>query len=250
MRSSPSATDALFAGTAGFAHRGLHGSGVPENSLAAFRAAIAAGAGIECDLRLSRDGFAMVFHDASLKRLCGLAVETESLHAAALMDMRLGDTAEKIPWLGALLDLVGGQAPLLLELKTRGTVSGAYGIQVPIDRLCHAVADQLARYRGPVGVMSFDPRIGQWFDRHAPDIPRGLVIDAHTPPWRRWAMVMIANPQFLAISHTDAAARWVARWRRRNGPVGSWTIRDPGTSVTVAKSVDALIWEGDGRPRT
>ena len=51
-------------------------------------------------------------------------------------------------------------------------------------------------------------------------------------------------------AHTDAAARWVARWRRRHGPVGSWTIRDPGTSVTVAKSVDALIWEGDGRPRT
>src|SRR6478672_5913611 len=104
-RLSRSATDRLFAGTAGFAHRGRHGPGVPENSLAAFRAAIAAGAGIECDLRLSCDGFAMVFHDSRLERMCGVAGETEASRAAGLMAIPLADTEERIPWLGALLDL-------------------------------------------------------------------------------------------------------------------------------------------------
>jgi glycerophosphoryl diester phosphodiesterase len=52
-----------------YAHRGLHGPGVPENSLAAADAAIARGFGIECDVQRSRDGQAIVFHDWTLDRL-------------------------------------------------------------------------------------------------------------------------------------------------------------------------------------
>ena len=53
------------------AHRALHGPGRPENSRAAMRAAIERGYGIECDLQLSSDGVAMVFHDDHLMRLTG-----------------------------------------------------------------------------------------------------------------------------------------------------------------------------------
>jgi glycerophosphoryl diester phosphodiesterase len=74
---------------AGFAHRGRHGPGVPENNLAAFRAAIADGAGIECDLRLSCYGFALIFHDSSLERMCGIPAETEATKAAALLACHL-----------------------------------------------------------------------------------------------------------------------------------------------------------------
>ena len=64
MRSSLSgpelaAPEPLTVPAAGFAHRGLHGPGAPENSMAAFRAGIAAGAGIECDVRLSADDMPM-----------------------------------------------------------------------------------------------------------------------------------------------------------------------------------------------
>ena len=59
-------------GPAGFAHRGLHGAGASENGMAAFNAAIAQGYGAECDVRLSRDGVAMVFHDAALSRVTGV----------------------------------------------------------------------------------------------------------------------------------------------------------------------------------
>ena len=53
------------------AHRGLHDapSGVIENTPSAFRAAIASGYGIECDLQVSADGEAMVYHDDVLGRL-------------------------------------------------------------------------------------------------------------------------------------------------------------------------------------
>src|SRR4051794_29463426 len=100
MRSSPSELDALLGGAAGFAHRGLHGPGVPENSMAAFRAAIDADFGIECDLQLSQDEFAMVFHDDDLQRLCGVGTRVDLMDAAPLMRMRLNGTKERIPWLG------------------------------------------------------------------------------------------------------------------------------------------------------
>ena len=57
-----------------FAHRGFfdNEAGVPENSLSAFRAAIDSGYGIELDIQLSKDGVPMIFHDASLDRMCGV----------------------------------------------------------------------------------------------------------------------------------------------------------------------------------
>ncbi|MCY7397762.1 MAG: glycerophosphodiester phosphodiesterase [Sphingomonas bacterium] len=246
MQSSRSAADPLFAGTAGFAHRGLHGRGVCENSLAAFQAAIDADAGIECDLRLSRDGFAMVFHDSSLERLCGVNVEMESLHAAALMHFRLGGSDQRIPWLGELLSLVNGKVPLLLELKRQGG-RGLAG--PPIDHLCAAMLKALRAYRGPVGVMSFDPRASSWFARHAPQVRRGLVIADKLSPVRRWSSMLLADPQFLAVDRAALGRPWVARARRRM-TVASWTIRSETERTAAIPLADALIWEADGRPRS
>lgn len=241
MRSSQFAPDPLLAGSAGFAHRGLHRPGVPENSMAAFRAALAAGAGIECDLRLSRDGFAMVFHDGDLNRLCGVSVELESLHAAALMQFQLRGTDERIPWLGDMLKLVGGQVPLLLELKGRSK-------SLPIDALCAATAATLHRYRGPVGVMSFDSRVGEWLAEHAPEVRRGLVLDGSDDRWTRQASIDRSQAQFLAVSSKAIAAPWLAELRRSGCDVACWTIRTPAERKTATIHADALIWEADGRP--
>ena len=241
MPSSRSAADPLFAGAAGFAHRGLHGTAVPENSMAAFQAAIDADVGIECDLRLSRDGFAMVFHDHSLKRLCEVDIETESLHAAALMRFRLDHSDQQIPLLVDVLTLVAGKVPLLLELKRQGGCA-------PIDHLCAATLKTLCGYRGPVGVMSFDPRASTWFARHAPDLQRGLVIADRLSTLKRWGAMMDATPHFLAIDRAALGRPWVARARRWR-PVASWTIRS-GTEREAAQPLaDTLIWEADGRPR-
>lgn len=241
MRSSRSAPDPLFAGAAGFAHRGLHGPGVCENSLASVRAAIDADVGIECDLRLSRDGFAMVFHDSSLERLCGVRVEAESLHAAALMQFRLAGSDERIAWLGDLLALVDGRVPLLLELKRRADGT------TPIEHLCRATLNALRGYRGPVGVMSFDPRAPAWLARHAPDIRRGLVIGERLAAIKRWSAMQLADPQFLSVHRAALDQPWVARARRRM-PVTSWTIRNAAERRAAEPHADLLIWEADGRP--
>jgi glycerophosphoryl diester phosphodiesterase len=222
----------------GFAHRGLHGPGVPENSLAALRDAIELGAGIECDVRLSGDAQVVIFHDHDLRRMCasGLAVEASS--AAVLARQKLFDSEEPIPTLSQLLELVSGRAPLLVELKTRGGNAA---------KLAGAVADLLRDYEGPVGVMSFDPAVGKWLARHAPGIRRGLVISRRASFFDRWRCMTASKPHFVAVDRGALARSWVKRARRRRW-IYSWTIRDEIERRTAEIHADALIWEGDGRP--
>lgn len=209
------------------AHRGLHdaAAGAPENSLAAFEAAAAAGYAMECDLQLAADGVAMVFHDAQLDRLTGTSGALGAHCAKALGALRLLGTDEPIPTLADLLARIDGRAPILLELKH--DVS-------PVGPLEEAAWRELRRYRGPYAVQSFDPDAVAWFGRRAPEAPRGQV----TADWRRyregerpalanaWAAVR-ARPQFLAWS-VHALPHWAPRLARRLGlPLLAWTVRSP-----------------------
>ncbi|URD60131.1 glycerophosphodiester phosphodiesterase [Sphingomonas sp. KRR8] len=237
MRSSRSAPDPLAPGPLGFAHRGLHGSGVPENSLAAFRAALAIGAGIECDVRATVDGVPHVFHDERLDRLIGDARCLRHLHSDEARGLKLLGSGEHVPSLRELLALIAGRVPLLIEVKR----------EIGLERLCTAVAEELADYRGPVAVMSFDPRVPRWFATNAPSIRRGLIIDSRLKPWWRELFLRTAHAQFYAVDCRAIDQRWVARMRARR-PVYSWTVRSAQDRVKVAKHADAPIWEGDGRP--
>ena len=122
------------------AHRGLHAArdGRPENSLAAFAHACALGFPAELDVRLTRDGEVVVFHDRALRRLTGAAGRVEDRAAAEVRALRLLGTGERVPLLREVLDLVGGRVPLLIELK-----AGA-----PPTRLEHAVLAALDGYAG------------------------------------------------------------------------------------------------------
>jgi len=208
--------------------------------MAAFHAAIDMGAGIECDVRLSSDGGVIVFHDHDLQRLCASALTIEATPADLLIGQRLLGTNEHIPSLYQLLDLVRGRVPLLIELKCRGGNAA---------KLAEEVATDLAVYSGPVGVMSFEPAVGKWLARHAPQIRRGLVISRNASAFDRWRCIRASRPQFLAVDLGAVARPWVARERHRRW-IYSWTIRSAGDRQTAEIHADAPIWEGDGRPRS
>ncbi len=93
------------------AHRGASAD-APENSLAAFRLAVAQGAdGVECDLRLSADGVIILSHDDVLTRSRGVAIKTNETTAA---DLAVHD----VPTLTAMLAAIRGQVSIInLELK-------------------------------------------------------------------------------------------------------------------------------------
>jgi hypothetical protein len=96
--------------------------------------------------------------------------------------------------------------------------------------------------------MSFDPRIPRLMKTNLPHARRGLVIRDELPPLRRQVAMWLADPQFIAVERTALGKDWVADVRRRM-PVYSWTIRSESERAQAAVHADALIWEGDGRPR-
>ena len=236
MPSSPSRQarlEALFAKP--FAHRGLHGGRVIENSRAAFRAAIQAGHGIELDVQASADGEAIVFHDYELGRLTDGSGRLAELSAEALGAIPLRGESAGLPILREILDLIGGRAPLLIEVKSPGRRVAA---------LSGAVRRALAGYDGPVAVMSFNPSVPRWFAADAPEVLRGLVVTEEGRSERnrlkRRLSLMWSKADFLAYDIRDLPSRFAAA---SGLPVATWTVRSEAQRATAAVHADQIIYE-------
>jgi len=229
------------------AHRGLHdaAAGTIENTSAAFRAAIDAGYGIECDLQISADGEAMVHHDEALGRLTDGAGRLDTMTAGALQRVPFKGNADRMLTLGGLCDLVAGRATLLIELK--GSFAGDL-------RLARRTAEVLAGYGGAVAAMSFDPTLMAALRSIAPALPLGLVAmrrDSSAPATAKMSaaryigQALAARPQFMAYRLQDLTtgvpllARHVLRW-----PLLTWTVRTAGDRARAARHADQMIFEG------
>jgi len=222
-----------------FAHRGLHGGEIVENSRAAFAAAVKAGHGVECDVQMSADGAAFVFHDEALARLTGRNGTIGALSQGEVGRMLLTGTEETIPGLDEVLTVIASQVPILIEIKAPGPQVG---------RLCLSVRRALEGYRGEVAVMSFNPEVGYWFAAHAPRIARGLVVseqekrgmrgraERHLALWR-------ARPDFLAYDVRDLPSRFAAAQRERGLALLTWTVRGAEAENIAAEYADSAIYE-------
>jgi len=228
------------------AHRGLWApGGPPENSLAAFQAACAAGYGIELDVQLSADGEAMVFHDDTLARLTGADGRLTERTAAELAGLRLAGADERIPTLREVLALIGRRALVLIELKTP---PGAVG---PLEQRVH---DTIIDHAGPVAVIGFNPYSHAWFADRYPGVLRGLNSHAYRDvsglspkqreAWARLEQVEIARPHFLSLGLDMLPSPEAARLRAEGLPVVAWTVRRPEQWAAIAEDCDNQIFEG------
>ena len=141
---------------------------IPENSLAAYRAAIEHGYGITMDVRVTRDGVPVLFHDPRLYRMTGAEGSVESSTLAELKELRLGRSEEEIPTLEEAFRLIDGQVPVLLELHVE---------EGNLEMLCDRTCDELDVYEGVFGIQSFDPRVLRWFRQQRNEYIRGQMID-------------------------------------------------------------------------
>ncbi len=233
------------------AHRAFHGGGRPENSFAAIRAAIEAGYGIEIDVRPSSDGEAMVFHDAELERMTGAPGLLMTCDAAGLAELTLIGSAETIPTLPQVLDLVAGQVPLLIEIKDHD-----YALGPNVGGIEAAVARAVETYHGPVAVMSFNPHSVAEMARLAPDLPRGLTTCAFEP--EEWPAVAprlaerlreIPDYENLGASFVSHDARDLDRQRlaelkSAGATILCWTVRSPEAEAEARKVADNVTFEG------
>ena len=235
------------------AHRALHDKarGRPENSIAAIRAAVAGGYGIEIDVQPSSDGRAMVFHDYDLGRLTAQKGPIRQRSAAELAQIGLLGGNEAVPTLAAVLAEVAGRVPLLIEIKDQDGVMGPN-----VGPLEHAVADDLKDYQGDVALMSFNPHSVAALAQAAPNHPRGITTCGYNAAdWPLLPEVTRAKlrtiPDYSDVGASFISHGWkdlqdprVAELKATGAKVLCWTIRSTSDETAARRVADNITFEG------
>ncbi|WP_158598455.1 glycerophosphodiester phosphodiesterase family protein [Notoacmeibacter ruber] len=219
------------------AHRGLHdvGSGIPENTLGAASAAMEAGYGIECDVRLSADGVAMVFHDRELGRLTAETGDFAAIGSSQANSLPVAGSSEHIPSLESLLSLIGGKVPLLIELKADGPTA---------DELPSAVADLVKRYPDQVALMSFSHEQVRQLQSLRPSFPIGLTAAGSSPGDLREHRRLLDVIDFVSFEVEEIDNSFCTEVRQRSLPLLCWTVRNAQTAARARQYCDQITFEG------
>lgn len=229
-----------------YAHRGLHdnASDAPENSLKAFRKAVNAGFGMELDIQLTKDRIPVVFHDFTLKRICGVEGKVSDYTYEQLQRFPLCKSAERIPRFEDVLRLVDGKVPLIVEFK----------IEFKDLSLCSIADGLLRKYRGLYCVESFNPLCLYWYRRHHREVVRGQLSDGflwegeYTGPLYFVLQNLLTNfftkPDFIAYNHRYARtfSRRLCRSLYHNA-AAAWTIRSEEELKEAKKNFDVFIFD-------
>ena len=228
-----------------FAHRGLFSKdqSVPENSIPAFQAAVAAGYGVELDVQLTRDKQVVVFHDDDLKRACGVDARVDAYSFEELQALSLFGTQQKIPLFTDVLATIDGKIPMIVELKSGGDWK----------TLCPMTLALLTAYKGDYCVESFHPMLVRWFYLHAPQILRGQLSEAYrysknyAPHYQSFMMSrlltnILTHPQFIAY-RIGPKCLSVRICEAMGAMRVAWTARPTDDHAKLTKRNDAIIFE-------
>jgi glycerophosphoryl diester phosphodiesterase len=204
-----------------YAHRGLWGGDIPENSLRAFEAAAREGVGCELDVRVTADGKLVVFHDPTLKRMCGQPGQIDQLEEA--------------------FEAMAGE-PTLVELKTDGTKRGDDGNHAGIPALIGILNASSA----PAAVMSFDETAVGWLADDVHDRPIGQLIEPDEPGDEGWAIMKAIRASQGQASYFAPHISSLDYITEQFGylPRVTWTVRDLPQLATARAHGAAPIFEG------
>jgi glycerophosphoryl diester phosphodiesterase len=231
------------------AHRGLHqrAKGIVENTKSAFAGAIAGNYAIECDLQLTADGEAVVFHDETLERLTegsGLVKAHKTQH---LQKIPIKDSTDKMQTLDELLEQVNGKVPLVIELKTHWDGDIALALRA---------LKVLENYKGHYCLMSFDQDLVAAVAEHSPETIRGITADRTVHPdydqlpfERRLDMQQFRHlektkPHFISFYFKDLPYAPVQNLRDKGMTIISWTIRNKEEEALARLYSDQVTFEG------
>jgi glycerophosphoryl diester phosphodiesterase len=231
------------------AHRGLHDrkSGKVENTASAFAAAIVNGYAIECDVQLTGDGEAVVFHDEALDRLTTSSGHVVAKTTADMQTLELRASKDRIQTFAQLLDQVSGKVPLIVEIKSHWDGK---------PELALRVIQVSERYQGQIAFMSFDPAIVALLAHQAPHRIRGIVADRAYDPYYAAMPVSARNnlrsllhideskPHFVSFDHAGLPWTPVQALRSWGMPVICWTIRSQAEASRALRYSDQITFEG------
>ena len=229
-----------------YAHRGLHdnASDAPENSMRAFRKAVEAGFGIEMDVQMTKDGVPVVFHDYTLKRVCGVEGKVCQRTYEELQQLSLCESDQKIPRFKDVLQLVDGRVPLIVELKIEATDTS----------VCPAADKLLSEYKGMYCIESFNPLGVLWYRRNRRHVVRGQLADAFHKEGEYWGPLYfllqnllfnwLGKPDFIAYNHKYP--RMLSRSLCRglyHSTAAAWTIKSQEELDEAEKHFDIYIFD-------
>lgn len=224
------------------AHRGFHDDERPENSISAFKNAIANGYAIELDVQMLSDGTVVVFHDESLSRMTGNDGYLKFLTKQDLPMLKLKNSKESIPTLEETLKAINGESPVIIEIKNN----------LKVKDLEQKVIDILANYKGEVAVASFNPMVLAYFKQHAPHILRGQLAGylknikmKFITRWGLKRMVLakkVAGADFIMYEAKTLPNRFVRKFKKL--PLIAWTVKSQEEYLRVVKYCDNVVFEG------
>ena len=229
-----------------YAHRGFHDNktDAPENSLKAMKLAVENGYGIELDVQLTKDEKVVVFHDATLKRVCGVDAKVNSMTYEELQKLRLFNSEETIPLFSEVLKVIDGKVPLIMEVKMVNAKT----------RVCELADKELEGYHGVYCMESFHPFAVRWFRKNRPEVIRGQLAANFRKEGKKegisdWMVHMLlvnvlGRPDFVAYSHKSAGNFSRKVTRLLGATAVAWTIRSQKELDMHKKHFDLFIFEG------
>ena len=230
-----------------YAHRGLHDATKAENSLSAFAAAKEMGFGIELDVRLSKDGELVVFHDDNLTRVAGIDGKVIDFTAEELSKMSLSGTSDGVPTFREVLDLIDGAVPLIIEIKMGGDEKG----------VAEKLMEVIEGYKGDYVVESFNPIALKVVRRMRPDILRGILSTEYLKDEKHKCSILygllqhlmlnfMVRPDFIAYDKKGYKVKGLRFVRRSFGTaLIAWTVKSAEEeSAAVSHGFDTVIFEG------
>ena len=233
------------------AHRGLHDAaeGRIENTLGAAEAAIARNFAIECDVQLTADGEAVVFHDSTLDRLMQAKGAVAERTAAELQALRFKDSSERIATLRAFLGSIAGRVPVICEIKSH--FDGDM-------RLTDRTRSVAAGYSGPLALKSFDPAIIAHLRADGCNLPVGIIAEASYEGdyWRALTAEQKQSctaflhypetrPDFLSWNVDDLPHPTPTLLRAlASTPVMVWTVTTPEQRRRAKLWADQIVFDG------
>lgn len=218
-----------------FAHRGASRY-APENTLSAFQLAIAQHAdGIELDVHLTADGEVVVIHDRDLSRTTDGAGYVDQMSLADIRKVDAGE-GQLIPTLKEVLDLVGTEAILNIELK---------GFSTSAPHLPQAVIDILKAHglEKDVILSSFQPRLLAITRRLQTDIKVGLLMTTGVlSKLVKGIFEPILQPSSLHPHYSSVNPRYLQKARANNRRVLAYTVNQPEDMRRLfALDIDGII---------
>ncbi len=235
------------------AHRGFHDadSGIIENTPTAVQRAVERNFAIEVDVQETRDCEALVFHDYTLDRLAEETGKIIDRTSADLVRIGMQTGTDKLWLLQDLFDLVDGRVPLVIEIKSllRRDAQGDF---------VRKVVDQVAAYKGPACIKSFDPDMLSHARAHNAAVLRGIVSDGAEPGpdyalqgrMDRFILRHILHaprtrPHFISYGIKDLPKAGPVLMRSLfKIPVMTWTVRTREQRAKAARYADQIVFEG------